>query len=198
MPSRIATAAAVFGALTSGVTTVVYVNFSARVMPSLSRMANATGLARMQHFNRTAEQGPFMFCFFGAAVAGSYLIYRFFRGDRSGADVLLAAGGTSYLAGLLLTVAYNVPLNDKLARLDPHATSSVAPWRDYLSGWTTANSVRAGLSAVGTALLIGGLVATLTGHGGAQRSAGPAGRAASSWSFPAAGDHGTTVGTGNH
>lgn len=198
MPSRIATVAAVFGALTSGATAVVYVNFSARVMPSLGRMANASGIARMQHFNRTAEQGPFMLCFFGAALAGGYLVYRMVRGDRSAADLLLAAGGTSYLAGLLLTIAYNVPLNDKLARLDPHAPSSVAFWRDYLSGWTTANSVRAGLSAVATALLIGGLVATLTSHGGAQRSAGPDGRAASSWGIPAAGDHGTAMGTRNH
>lgn len=198
MTSRIATAAAVFGALTSGATAVVYVNFSTRVMPSLGRMAHATGIARMQHFNRTAEQGPFMLCFFGAALAGGYLIYRAVRGDRTAADLLLAAGGTSYLAGLVLTIAYNVPLNNKLAGLDPQAGSSVAFWRHYLSGWTAANSVRAGLSAVATALLVGGLVVTLTSHGGGQRNAGPAGRAAGSWSVPAAGDHGAAMGPGGH
>jgi len=198
MSSRIATMAAVFGALTSGATAVVYVNFSARVMPSLGRMANAAGITRMQGFNRTAEQGPFMLCFFGAALAGGYLIYRVVRGDRSTADLLLAAGGAAYLAGLLLTIAYNVPLNDKLATLDPHAASSVAFWRDYLSGWTTANTVRAGLSAMATALLISGLVVTLTSHGGAQRSAGPAGRTAGSGSLPAASDHAATLGAADH
>nr|WP_281379835.1 anthrone oxygenase family protein [Flexivirga oryzae] len=164
-------AASVFGALTAGATAVVYLNFSARVMPSLGRMANAAGIARMQSFNRTAEQGPFMFCFFGAALAGGYLIYRFARGDRSTAGVLLAAGGAAYLLGFLLTMVYNVPLNDRLARLDPHAASSIGVWRDYLSGWTAANTVRAVLSGVATLLLVGGSVAAAQGR--ASGSAAP-------------------------
>lgn len=158
MTTRIATAAAVFATVTTGVTAVVYANFSARVMPSLGRMTNAAGISKMQGFNRTAEQAPFMLCFFGAAVAGGYLIYRVIRSDRSVPDILLAAGGSAYLAGLLLTIAYNVPLNDKLAKLDPHAASSVAVWRDYLQNWTAANTVRTVCSAAAVVLLIAGLI----------------------------------------
>lgn len=51
------------GALTTGVTAVVYLNFSARVMPALAKLPNPTGIARMQQFNRTAVQPPFMICF---------------------------------------------------------------------------------------------------------------------------------------
>jgi uncharacterized membrane protein len=158
MTTRIAAAAGIFATLTTGVTAVVYANFSARVMPSLGRMANATGISKMQGFNRTAEQAPFMICVFGAAIAGCYLIYRVIRSDRSVPDILLAAGGGAYLAGLLLTIAYNVPLNDKLATLDPHAASSVAVWRDYLHNWTAANTVRTVFSAAAVVLLIAGLV----------------------------------------
>ncbi|WP_265445815.1 DUF1772 domain-containing protein [Flexivirga meconopsidis] len=161
MTSRIALAAAAFGTVTAAVTAGVYLNFSARVMPSLGRMANSAGIAKMQDFNRTAVQAPFMICFFGAALVGGYLIFRVVRGDRSTADVLLAAGGTAYLIGFLLTIAYNVPLNDKLAALDPNAGSSVQVWRDYLTNWTNANTVRAALSTAAVGLLIAGVASGL-------------------------------------
>ncbi|NNG38986.1 DUF1772 domain-containing protein [Flexivirga sp. ID2601S] len=161
MTSRIALAAATFGTVTAAVTAGVYLNFSARVMPSLGRMAGSAGLARMQGFNRTAVQPPFMICFFGAAFVGGYLVYRVVRGDRSGADLLLAAGGTAYLLGFVLTIAYNVPLNDKLAALDPDAPSSIQVWRDYLTSWTAANTVRAVLSTLAVGLLIAGTVSGL-------------------------------------
>lgn len=158
MISRIAVAAGILGAVTSAVTAGVYADFSARIMPSLGRMANPAGIARMQQLNRSIEQGPFMLAFGGAAVSGGYLIYRLLRGDRATADVLLAAGGSAYLAGLLLTMVYNVPLNKRLGAADPHATSSLELWRDYLQHWTAANTVRGVLSAAAVVLLVIGLV----------------------------------------
>lgn len=166
MSSRLTVVVGLFGATTCAVTAGVYVNFSARVMPSLGRMPNAVGIARMQGFNKTALQAPFMVCFFGAALASGYLVVRFARGDRSVSDLLLAAGGTAYLAGFLLTIGYNVPLNERLAAADPHAASSVGLWRDYLQQWTTANSVRAVLSTAAVGLIVAGLVV-----GGRGRSA---------------------------
>lgn len=164
MTSRTALLVAGFGVATAAVTAGVYLNFTARVMPSLGRLSDPAGIARMQAFNRTAVQPPFMLCFFGAALAGGYLIVRVARGDRSAADLLLAAGGAAYLAGFLLTIGYNVPLNDRLARLDPHAASSVAVWRGYLRDWTAANSVRAGLSMLACVLLISGGIAAMAGQ----------------------------------
>lgn len=158
MTSRITLAAGVFGAVTSVVTAGVYLDFSARVMPSLRRMADAAGVAKMQHLNRNIEQGPFMLCFCGAGLAGGYLLYRLLRGDRATSDWLLAAGGAAYLAGLLLTMVYNVPLNNRLAAADPHAASTVDMWRKFLQDWTAANTVRAVLSVVGVGLLVAGLI----------------------------------------
>lgn len=161
MTSRLTVAASLVGAIGSAVTAGVYADFSARIMPSLGRMANPAGIARMQHLNRSIEQGPFMLAFGGAALSGGYLVYRLVRGDRSTAEILLAAGGSAYLAGLLLTMLYNVPLNNQLAAADPHAAGSVVLWRDYLQYWTAANTVRGVLSAAAAVLLVAGLI---TGH----------------------------------
>lgn len=158
MTSRLTVLASVAAAVGSAATAAVYADFSARIMPSLGRMANSAGIARMQHLNRSIEQGPFMLAFCGAAVSGGYLVYRLFRGDRSTADVLLAAGGSAYLAGLLLMMLYNVPLNNRLAGIDPHAAGAVPLWRDYLQHWTAANTVRAVLSAGAVVLLVAGLI----------------------------------------
>lgn len=165
MASRTQAILAIIGAVCSAGTAIVYLNFSARVMPSLGRLANPDGIAKMQAFNRTAVQPPFMLCFFGAALAGGYFIVRALRGHHARADLLAAAGGGLYLLGFILTVAYNVPLNDKLAAVDAQAASAIPVWRDYLSNWTNANSVRAVFSTLATALLIGATVAALRQDG---------------------------------
>lgn len=161
------TLAVAAGALTTGVTAVVYLNFSARVMPSLARLPNPAGIAKMQQFNRTATQPPFMICFFGAAVLGGYLLIRVARGAHSPAELLAAVGGAAYLTGFGITLAHSVPLNERIAGLDPHDPAAAAIWRSYLTDWTRANTVRAALSTVGTAALLGALAGSL----GATRTA---------------------------
>ncbi len=147
--NRLFFAAVAVGALGSAVTAVVYVNFTARVMPSLARVSDPHGIAAMQGFNRTAVQPPFMSAFFGAAFAAVVIGVRLLRGSRDAADIVATIGAAAYLVGFVLTIAYNVPLNDRLAKLDPNAVSSVRFWRMYLSSWTTANTVRAVLSTIG-------------------------------------------------
>lgn len=158
MGSRLLVAAALVGGLGSLVTAAVYVHFTARVMPSLGRMVASHGIATMQGFNQTAVQPPFMTAFFGAALAGIVLVVRALAGHHTTADLLAALGGFAYLAGFALTIGYNVPLNDRLATLDPNSPASVAFWTSYLSTWTTANTLRAVLSGVG-ALALGMAVA---------------------------------------
>lgn len=157
MSTRFGVIAAI-ATITTGVTAGVYLNFSTRVMPALGRLDGATGIAKMQSFNATAVQPPFMLCFFGSALAAGYFGVRLARGQRDLADVLAAAGGALYLAGLLLTIAYNVPLNDRLAAVEANSSAAQPIWREYLTNWTAANSVRAGLSSLGTLLVAGGAV----------------------------------------
>lgn len=146
------------GGVTTAVTTIVYTNFSARVMPSLAGLPAAQGISRMQGFNRTAVQPPFMLCFFGSAAVAAVLLVRLARGERSLADLLAGAGAVASLAAFVLTIAYHVPRNDALARLDPAAPSSVEAWETYLREWTRANKVRAALSGIGVGLFVAAAV----------------------------------------
>jgi uncharacterized membrane protein len=64
----------------------------------------------------------------------------------------LLAGCALYLLGcLLVTVAFNVPLNNRLAAADPDSSAAEALWAHYLSRWTLWNHVRtaASLAAAG-------------------------------------------------
>jgi uncharacterized membrane protein len=58
----------------------------------------------------------------------------------------------SYLAGIVLTIAYHVPRNEALARVDPTGTGAEAAWSRYLAEWVPWNHVRA-LTSVAAATL---------------------------------------------
>lgn len=150
-------ASIVAGAAAAGaaVTGAVYVNFSTRVMPRLAALPDSEGIATMQQFNRNAVQPPFMLAFFGAAAASTALIVRAIRADRRTiADWVSVGGAGLYLAGFVLTIAYNVPRNDRLASVDAASSAAVAVWRDYVTQWTAANSVRGAMSALSAAALL--------------------------------------------
>jgi uncharacterized membrane protein len=145
-------AAALGSALVAG----VFFAFSTFVMDGLARRPSAEGMAAMQSINVTAVRPAFMAAFLGtAAVCVAVIVWAVATwGDRRAA--LLLAGGLLYLVGsILVTGVRNVPLNDSLARLDPHAADSEAEWSAYLDGWTAWNHVRTvtGLAAVAAFVL---------------------------------------------
>jgi uncharacterized membrane protein len=41
-----------------------------------------------------------------------------------------------------VTMAFNVPLNNRLAALEPQAGDSASVWEEYLTRWTAWNHVR--------------------------------------------------------
>ena len=52
-------------------------------------------------------------------------------------------GSLLYIAGsVVVTMLFNVPLNNALAKADPTSTESEAFWTDYLRTWTAWNHVR--------------------------------------------------------
>lgn len=139
-------------------TAAVYVTFSARVMPSLARLSQVEGVSQMQEFNRRAVQAPFMMAFFGAAIASGFIVAAWLRGSRDRAAALAAVAAVSYLIGFVITVVYNVPRNEELARVNPAAAETASVWTRYLVEWTRANTVRGVLSVVATASFVGAAV----------------------------------------
>lgn len=138
----------------------VFYAFSALVMSGLTRLPGTAGLEAMKSINITAVRPPLMIALFGSAILCVALAVRAITawGDRRA--VLLLVGAALYLVGaIVLTAAYNVPLNNHLAGVSVHAQDAVAQWHSYAHNWTIANHVRAAASLAATAFFILALMA---------------------------------------
>ena len=133
----------------------VFFAFSALVMSGLTRLPDAQGIEAMKSMNITAVRPPLMLALFGSAALCVALVVHAVStwGDRRA--LLLLAGAALYLAGaIVLTIVYNVPLNNHLATLSSHASDAAAQWRAYARNWTIANHVRAVASLAAMVLLV--------------------------------------------
>lgn len=136
----------------------VYLAFSTMVMPALRSRPPVEAIATMQHVNVAAVRAPFMVVLFGSAAAAVAVVVvevaRGRSGDGAGVGTALGVAGAALaLAGFVVTVTYNVPHNDLVARLDPASAADAQRWLDLAREWTAANTLRGTLSLVGAALL---------------------------------------------
>jgi uncharacterized membrane protein len=97
----------------------------------------------MQSINVLAVTPAFMTALFGTAA----LCVALAIAEPSG---LVLAGAATYVLGVPgVTMAYNVPRNNALDRLDADEPGAAAAWERYAREWTAANHVRtlAGIAA---------------------------------------------------
>ncbi|NCJ08503.1 DUF1772 domain-containing protein [Synechococcales cyanobacterium C] len=132
-----------FAALGCGLMAGVFFAFSTFVMSALARLKPSQGIAAMQSMNITAINPWFMTAFFGTAAVCIFLaISSLFKWHQPGAAYLLV-GSLLYLVGaVLVTVVFNVPLNNALAVVDPGSTDGANLWSTYFTNWTNWNHVR--------------------------------------------------------
>lgn len=70
----------------------------------------------------------------------------------------MIAGGGLYVIGMfVVTMVFNVPLNNALAALQPSAPEAGAVWAAYLKDWTFWNHVRTVASVVASGLFVAAL-----------------------------------------
>ena len=124
------TLAAVLG---FGLMVGVFFAFSTFVMRALARRPSAEAIAAMQSINVAVLNPWFLGVVFGTAAAGSFaLIGAIMHWDKPGV-VSLFAGSALYLLGtFLVTIAFNVPLNNSLAAVAPGDLDGPQKWGDYL------------------------------------------------------------------
>ena len=68
--------------------------------------------------------------------------------------MLVLVGALLYFVGtFLVTMVFNVPLNDALATVAPDSSDGASLWSRYLTTWTNWNHVRTIAASVGAALL---------------------------------------------
>src|SRR5215217_3611520 len=134
----------VLTALGCGLIAGAFFAFSSFVMPALQRLPAAQGIAAMQSINKLAVTPVFMTALFGtAAVSWGGLV-----------AALMIAGGVAYLVGAIgVTIACNVPLNDRLAKLHPQGSDAAGRWEEYVTKWTAWNHLRAAAALADAAFL---------------------------------------------
>ena len=146
-------------ALGSGLIAGVFFAFSTFVMGALARLPAAQGIAAMQSINVVVINPAFFAAFFGTAAACVILaIVALMRWSEPGAAYLIL-GSVLYIVGsILVTMLFNVPLNNALAAADPTSAEGASLWTRYVSTWTAWNSVRAAASLAATACFIMAMV----------------------------------------
>lgn len=144
----------VLGIVGCGLTAGVFFAFSTSVMPGLARRPPAEAAATMQEANRTILNPVFGLVFGGTAVVSVLLLIgAVLVGGGRGAWLL--TGALLYLAGAFgLTLAVNVPMNNRLDGLDASDPGSATYWAEYLTRWTMWNNVRTVVSTLATAALV--------------------------------------------
>ena len=130
-------------ALGCGLIAGVFFAFSSFVMKALARLPTSAGIAAMQSINIVVLRSLFMAAFLGtAAVCVIASIYSLFRLHEPGI-VCMLVGSALYLVGsFLVTIVFNVPRNEALAKLAPTDPNSANYWSGYVASWTAWNPVR--------------------------------------------------------
>jgi uncharacterized membrane protein len=142
-------------ALGSGLMAGFFFAFSACVMWALGRIQPASGIAAMQAINVVVLNPLFLGVFFGTAILSLVLdIVALVRWSEPGSGYLVAGSLLYFVGTFLVTMIFNVPLNNGLAAVNPDSAEGKAVWAQYLSVWTAWNHVRTAASLAAAALFI--------------------------------------------
>jgi uncharacterized membrane protein len=130
-------------ALGAGLIAGFFLAFSACVMAALGRIPPASGISAMQSVNVVVLNPVFLGTFFGTAALSLMLAVASLMNWAEPGAFYLLAGSLLYLIGsILVTMICNVPLNNRLAAVNPESAEGRTVWSHYLRVWTRWNHVR--------------------------------------------------------
>jgi len=153
-------ALAIWSALVGG----VFKAFSEFIMRALARTSPPAGIAAMQQINRVVLRTEFVFAIIALAAMAPLLAAFGAVALPGRVAMLLALAAAVYVMLVFLTTVFgNVPMNNRLAALEPGSPTSAGYWQLYLRRWTRLNHLRtlgcvatAGLYALAAAALLSG------------------------------------------
>ena len=146
--SSILTVTAILG---TGLIAGTFFIFSVAIMAALKRLPANEGLAAMQSINVVIQNPVFLGVFMGTALISIVLAAMAFLNWTPPAYYIVA-GSVAYVVGsFILTIVFNVPLNNALDAADPATTTGQEFWQTYLTNWTFWNHVRTVASILSTA-----------------------------------------------
>ncbi len=146
-------------ALGCGLIAGAFFAFSSFVMKALARLPAEQGIAAMQSINVVVINPVFLGVFVGTAITTCALlaVSSLWRWQAAGTGYLLGGGALYVVGTFVVTMAFNVPRNNKLAALDPKSAADAKLWVDYVAGWTAWNHVRTVAALLAAAALIAAL-----------------------------------------
>jgi uncharacterized membrane protein len=149
--------AAILSALAAG---MMYV-FSTFVMRGLDRTGPVDAITAMRGMNAEANSSPtFLLTYFGATILALVVGVIAVIQLRQPGTVWLLVGAVFAILGVIITMAFNVPLNNHLDTLNPVGLSpadAAREWQAYMSTWLAWNHVRSATGVIGAALMLVGL-----------------------------------------
>ena len=150
--NQIYIAALVAAGLGAGLIAGVFLSFSDFVMRSLSDAAPIAGIEAMQLINRRVYRSVFMVLLMGL---GPLSVILAFIGLAYPQAIWVWAGALVYLIGVMaVTARRNVPMNQRLDRMNRHYDTAVAYWGTYMDVWTRWNHIRTGAAGLAALLFI--------------------------------------------
>jgi uncharacterized membrane protein len=149
--------AALFSAAAGG---MMYV-FSTFVMRGLDRTRPIDAITAMRGMNAEANANPaFLLGYFGATILALVVgVMAVVKLNQPGSWLVLV-GAVFVILGAVITMAFNVPLNNHLDTVNPDGLSvadAAREWQAYFSTWTAWNHARTVTSFIGAVVLLAGL-----------------------------------------
>ncbi len=149
--------AALFSAAAGG---MMYV-FSTFVMRGLDRTGPIDAITAMRGINAEANANPaFLLGYFGATILALIVgVMAVVKLTQPGSWLVLV-GAVFVILGAVITMVFNVPLNNHLDTVNPDGLSvadAAREWQAYFSTWTAWNHARTATSFVGALLMLFGL-----------------------------------------
>ncbi len=131
----------------------VFLAFSDFVMKSLGALVPTQGIAAMQSINILVFRSFFMVGLFAVSAASLvFFAYGILVGGTS-AGFLMSAGAIYLVTVMGVSAVGNIPLNNRLAVLDPKSAEATDLWTGYLRMWVRWNHIRTVGSALAATLM---------------------------------------------
>lgn len=149
----IVTALVLFSILGSGIIGGTFFAFSTFFMEALDERPAEEAVPAMKAINIVVVRSLFIAVFLGTAVICVALVVLLGIKGITVQDAFVLGGSLSYLIGcFLVTVVFNVPKNNSLAKVDEEAADLASAWKNYAGPWTKWNHVRTAASLIAAML----------------------------------------------
>ncbi|MEJ7838730.1 MAG: anthrone oxygenase family protein [Thermomicrobiales bacterium] len=155
MPEPVVDVLRWYAVLGSAIMSGIFFAFSVFMLQSFNRLGPSQAISAMQAINSGIGTPLFGLAFGGTAlvvlILGGASIFDL--GNRSA--VVALTGSVLFLLGsLMITIAFNIPLNNTLDALDPNSSSAAANWSSFVDNWLSWNHARTVLTLASTVFFI--------------------------------------------